>query len=105
MSYTWSKWIGLCCDEQGDGQPEIPIPDYSHRNYALMPDDRTNNFELSAVYQLPFGKSQPYPTSGVGAAIAGGWQMNGVLSLYSGAHFWVSAPVTWDRLSKPAESS
>jgi hypothetical protein len=94
MSYTWSKWMGLCCDEQGDGQPEIPIPEYSHRNYALMPDDRTNNFELSAVYQLPFGKSQRYLTSGMGAAIAGGWQMNGVLSLYSGAPFWVSAPGT-----------
>jgi hypothetical protein len=94
MSYTWSKWIGLCCDEQGDGQPEIPIPEYSHRNYALMSDDRTNNFELSAVYQLPFGKSQPYLTSGMGAVIAGGWQMNGVLSLYSGAPFWVSAPGT-----------
>jgi hypothetical protein len=94
MSYTWSKWMGLCCDEQGDGQPQIPIPEYSHRNYALMPDDRTNNFELSAVYQLPFGKSQRYLTSGMGAAIAGGWQMNGVLSLYSGAPFWVSAPGT-----------
>jgi hypothetical protein len=94
MSYTWSKWIGLCCDEQGDGQPEIPIPQYSHRNDALMPDDRTNNFELSAIYQLPFGKGQPHLTGGVASAIAGGWQVNGVLSLYSGSPFWVSAPGT-----------
>jgi hypothetical protein len=94
MSYTWSKWMGLCCDEQGDGQPEIPIPVYSHRNYALMPDDRTNNFELSAIYQLPFGKNQRYVTGGIAAAMAGGWQVNGVLSLYSGAPFWVSSPGT-----------
>jgi hypothetical protein len=46
-SYTWSKWMGLCCDDKGDGQPEIPIPAYYHRNYALMPGDRPNNFELS----------------------------------------------------------
>ena len=31
---------------------------------------------------------------GISAAIAGGWQVNGVLSLYSGAPFWISAPGT-----------
>jgi Carboxypeptidase regulatory-like domain/TonB-dependent Receptor Plug Domain len=93
-SYTWSKWMGLCCDENGDGQPEIPIAQYYHRNYALMPDDRTNNFQLSAIYQLPFGKNQRYLTQDIAAAIAGGWQINGVLSFYSGAPFWISAPAT-----------
>jgi Carboxypeptidase regulatory-like domain/TonB-dependent Receptor Plug Domain len=94
VTYTWSKWMGLCCDEQGNSAPEIPIPEYNYRNYALMPDDHTNNFQLSAIYQLPFGKDQRYLTKGVGAAIAGGWQVDGVLSLYSGAPFWVSAPGT-----------
>ena len=93
-SYTWSKWMGLCCDENGDGQPEIPIPQYYHRNYARMPDDRTNNFQLSVIYQLPFGKNQRYLAEGIPAAIAGGWQVNGVFSLYSGAPFWVGAPGT-----------
>jgi hypothetical protein len=91
-AYTWSKWMGTCCDEQGDGEPEIPIPQYFYRNYAVMPDDRTNNLQVSAVYQLPFGKDHSYLTSGMGAAIAGGWQINGVLSVYSGAPFWISAP-------------
>jgi len=93
-SYTWSKWTGLCCDANADGQPEIPIPAYSYRNYALMPGDRTNNFQLSAIYQLPFGKNQRYLTGGIGAAIAGGWQVNGVLSFYSGTPFWIQAPDT-----------
>ena len=70
--------MGLCCDDKGDGQPEIPIPAYYHRNYALMPGDRPNNFELSAIYQLSFGRNQRYLTSGIGAAVAGGWQVNGV---------------------------
>ncbi|HEX3435892.1 MAG TPA: TonB-dependent receptor [Pseudacidobacterium sp.] len=94
MSYTWSKWMGFCCDENGNSQPEIPIPQYYHRNYSLMPDDRTNNFQLSAVYQLPFGKDQRYSTHGIASAIAGGWQVNAVLALYSGAPFWISAPGT-----------
>jgi len=93
-SYTWSKWMGLCCDEQGNGAPEIPIPEYNYRNYALMPDDRTNNFQLSVIYQLPFGPNQRFLTDGASAAIAGGWQLNGVFSLYSGAPFWISAPGT-----------
>jgi len=93
-TYTWSKWMGLCCDERGDGQPEIPIPAYSHRNYALMPDDRTNNFQVGAMYQMPFGKNHRFLTKGVAAAIAGGWQVNGVLAFYSGTPFWVSAPGT-----------
>jgi Carboxypeptidase regulatory-like domain/TonB-dependent Receptor Plug Domain len=93
-SYTWSKWMGLCCDDKGDGQPEIPIPAYYYRNYALMPGDRPHNFELSAIYELPFGKNQQYLTSGAGAAVARGWQVNGVLSLYSGTPFWISAPAT-----------
>src|SRR5246127_717855 len=91
-SYTWSKWMGLCCDENGDGQPEIAIPQYYHRNYARMPDDRTNNFQLSVIYQLPFGKNQRYLAEGIPAAIAGGWQVNGVFSFYLGAPFWVGAP-------------
>ena len=93
-SYTWSKWMGLCCDEKGDGQPEIPIPAYNHKNRALMPDDRTNNFQVSAMYQMPFGKNQRFLTKGLSAAIAGGWQVNGVLAYYSGTPFWVSAPGT-----------
>ena len=93
-SYTWSKWMGLCCDDKGDGQPAIPIPSYYHRNYALMPGDRPHNFELSAIYELPFGRNRRYLTTGIGAAITGGWQMNGVLSIYSGTPFWISAPAT-----------
>jgi hypothetical protein len=91
-SYTWSKWMGLCCDEQADGNPQILIPQYMNLTWALMPDDRTHNFEFSAIYELPFGKGKKYATSGVASAIAGGWQTNWVLSRYSGTPFTISAP-------------
>ena len=93
-SYTWSRWMGLCCDPKGDGEPAIPIPAYFFKNYAVMPDDRTNNFQLSAIYPLPFGAKQRYLNEGVGAAIAGGWQVSGVLSLTSGTPFSITAPGT-----------
>ena len=91
-AYTWSKWMGTCCDANGDGSPEILIPQYWYRNYAVMPNDRTNNFQLSGIYKLPFGKNQRFLADGVAAAIAGGWQVNAIVSLYTGAPFGVSAP-------------
>lgn len=93
-SYTLSKWMGLCCDEQGDGNPQILIPEFMHLTWSLMPDDRTHNFEFSSVYELPFGKGKKFATSGIGSAIAGGWQTNWVLSRYSGTPFTVTADGT-----------
>jgi hypothetical protein len=93
-SYTLSKWMGTCCDEQGDGSPKILIPQYFNLNWALMPDDRTHNFEFSAIYELPFGNGKKFATTGVASAIAGGWQTNWVFSRYSGTPFSVTAPDT-----------
>jgi len=47
--------------------------------------DRKFNFTQSYVYELPFGKGKHWATSGAGAAILGGWQVNGVLSILSGS--------------------
>src|SRR5207248_2147448 len=59
-AYTWSKWMGLCCDANGDGSPAIPIPQYFNLNYALMPGDRTHNLRLSGTAILPFGQGQKF---------------------------------------------
>ena len=94
VSYTWSRWVGTCCDTNGDSEPEIPIPQYFALNRALMPGDRTNNLEISALAQLPFGANKSFLTHGVAATIAGGWQINTVLSFYSGTPFSITADGT-----------
>jgi hypothetical protein len=94
VAYTWSKWIGLCCDPNGDGAPNIPIPQYFNLNRSLMPGDRTHNIEISGVAALPFGKDKMFLSHGMAAAIAGGWQLNTVMSIVSGAPFSVSADAT-----------
>ena len=94
VSYTWSRWIGTCCDSNADGQPEIPIPQYFHLNRALMPGDRTNNVQISGIAQLPFGANKTFLTHGIGAAIAGGWQLNTIVSFYSGSPFSITADGT-----------
>jgi hypothetical protein len=93
-SYTWSRWMGTCCDPNGDGAPNIPIPQYSYLNYAVMPGDRTNNLEIAGIAVLPFGKDKQFMSTGIASAVAGGWQLNAVLGFYSGAPFSVSADGT-----------
>jgi hypothetical protein len=90
-SYTWSKWTGLCCDDSGDGEPAIPIPEYRHLTRALMNGDRPHNLRISGLYELPFGKGRRMLTSGIAGTIAGDWQLNGIFSAYSGPPFTPSA--------------
>ena len=56
-----------------------------HRNYARLDYDHTQNFTQSYVYQLPFGKGKPWINSGPAAAVVGGWQVAGILTLITGA--------------------
>jgi hypothetical protein len=102
VSYTWSRWMGTCCDPNGDGAPNIPIPQYAYLNYAVMPGDRTNNLQIAGVAVLPFGKDKQFLSTGVASAIAGGWQLNAVLGFYSGAPFSVCR---WNVAQRAGEHS
>ena len=95
VSYTWSKVIGVCCDALADNPPAIQALPYFALNRAVMGFDRTHNFNTSFVIEAPFGKGKRYwNTGGLRSALAGGWQMNGLLSVYSGSPFSVSASGT-----------
>ncbi len=92
FSYTWSKALGPRGNTNGvDGYtnstPEYwPIIQKVVRGY-----DRTHNFNASFAAELPFGKGKKWATSGAGAAILGGWQVNGLLTAYTGPPFSVTA--------------
>ena len=47
--------------------------------------DRTHFFTQSYIYEVPFGKDKKYLQSGPGAWLLGGWQVNGVLQIATGA--------------------
>jgi hypothetical protein len=91
FSYTWSKAIGFCCNTQNDGGPAIQARAYLWKNRAPMPFDRTHNFQSTFVYELPFGPGKKMATTGVGKWALGGWQINGLLSRYTGAPFTVTS--------------
>jgi hypothetical protein len=89
-AYTWSKAID-----------EAPYSDWTefrynaasvfYRNRALADHDIPHNFQLAAVYELPFGDGKKWATSGASRTILGNWQVNGVFSAYSGRPFNLTA--------------
>jgi hypothetical protein len=94
-SYTWSKSMGIEDAPNSDGIGRIQIPEFYHLNRALSSFDRTHNLQISNILDLPFGQGRRWLNSGgVVAAIAGGWQVNNILSFYSGTPFNVTSADT-----------
>jgi len=86
-AYTFGKGMGF---QQGDdGQLTFYIN--QRRNYARNDFDRTHTFVQSMVYDLPFGNGRRWVTSGVGAAIVGGWRVSSFLTVMSGLPLFFTA--------------
>ncbi len=94
-NYTFSKNTGICCDDLSDGAPAIQLPQYMNLNRSLMPTDRTHNFNVSALLELPFGKGRRFFNKNATASAAlGGWQTNVLFVRYSGTPFSVGGSST-----------
>jgi TonB-dependent receptor-like protein len=95
LAYTWSRAFGICCDNLADSPPQVQARDYFSLNEATLSFDRPHNFQASAIVDLPFGPGRRYVNGGGAlSSIAGGWQVNALLSVYSGAPFTVTAAGT-----------
>lgn len=86
LSYTFSKAIDYSENEDLSGLFEH-YPAYWNLNKALAAFDRTHNLQVFGLYELPFGRGKKWAQSGVGNALAGGWQVNYVVSRLSGTPF------------------
>jgi hypothetical protein len=100
-AYTYSHAIDYTDDDGWTGLMFNYAPMLG-RNRATAGFDRTHNFHLAYVYQLPFGKGKKYASNGVPAAVLGNWQANGIIAIYSGAPFTVTADGT--ALNAPGNS-
>jgi hypothetical protein len=92
-TYTWSKNIS----RDGDGfnlSYGAQDPTNISLERALSIFDHRHIFALNYIYELPFGKGRPYLSSlsGVGNAILGGWQINGIITARSGGPVNVRIP-------------
>ncbi|MBI4902297.1 MAG: TonB-dependent receptor [Acidobacteria bacterium] len=93
FSYTWSHSLGYT-QENSVSSPRVNIPAYWSRNKGPLPQDIQHNASASAVVELPFGKGKPWASSGVSAAVLGGWQINVLTRLSSGTPVTPVAPGT-----------
>lgn len=86
-AYTYSKAIDYSNDNGGLTYYINPA-----RSRARSDFDRRHMLNQSYLYELPFGKGKKFLSSGPAAYILGGWQVNGILTLMTGAPFTVTAP-------------
>jgi hypothetical protein len=95
-AYTFSKNTGYCCDDTAyNSGAAIPLPQYVQLNRSLMPFDRTHNLTLSASAGLPFGKGKHWLNQNrLVAAVAGGWQVNGIYTAQTGKPFNLTSSTT-----------
>jgi hypothetical protein len=90
LVYTFGK-AEDACDNGTNNNPTFGYPTYWSRNWARAGYDRKHNVEWWSVEPLPFGKNQMFFQNGLGSAILGGWQLQTILSYYSGTPFTVTA--------------
>lgn len=76
-SYTLSRWTQAT--EYLNAADESPTR-------MISDQDSKHRFSFSGMYQLPFGKGQPFLSNanGVVNAVLGGWQLGGVYQMQSG---------------------
>jgi hypothetical protein len=89
-AYTRSKAIDMADDDGRVGLLFNYAPMLS-RNEAVSGFDIPNNFQIGALYELPFGKNKQYLQTGLAGRLLGGWQINGTYSAYTGLPFTVTA--------------
>jgi hypothetical protein len=94
-NYTFSRSRGISGNANSDGALRINIPEFYDLNKSLSDFDRTHNLNITNITELPFGPNRRWLNrGGLVSQIVGGWQVNNVLSFYSGTPFSVTASGT-----------
>ncbi len=95
VNYTWSKAIGYVNATGSDGGPRVGALQFFDMNRTLLGYDRTHALHITNIWELPFGRGKKWVNNGgVASAILGGWQVNNLLSLYTGQPFTVGSSGT-----------
>jgi hypothetical protein len=92
VSYTWSKSMDVACSGSfGAEGCSLQDPYNINADRSVSGFDIPHNFTASWALEIPFGKGKRYSSkNGVVNYVLGNWQVNGILSLYSGVPFNVT---------------
>lgn len=86
--YTYGKSL-----DDGQGESNVTQNAYNRKgDRGRSGWDMTHRFVFSSTYELPFGPGKPIGSNltGIAGKLAGGWNINGILSLSTGFPFTVS---------------
>jgi len=101
LSYTFSKAIAFT--DEADSSLFFNSPSALGRNRSITNYDRPHNLQAAWTAELPFGRGKRWANkSSSGAAVLGGWQLNGIFSSFSGNPFTVTSAAT--SLNAPGNS-
>lgn len=87
INYTFSRFMDNQFGETNFQQPNTPEALNAYdldAEYALGVIDVPHKLVIAPIVELPFGAGKRWATSGVSAAILGGWTIASVISLESG---------------------
>lgn len=88
-SYTWQHTIGYSSEDESAGTSLEPqnTHDMAAERGDVEPDYR-HQFTSAWSYNLPFGPGhRAFSSDGPSRWLAAGWQLNGIIALYSGRAF------------------
>ncbi len=91
LAYTWAHGRGYTGEDSGAGIGFFRIPRLYHMDYGDLGQDVRQNFQMTAVYEVPFGPGKSLLADSPLGKILGGWKINGLLSAYTGTPFSVTA--------------
>ncbi len=91
--YTYSHGRGYTGETSG-AIPLIAIPSLYDFNYGALTRDIRHNLNITWILESPFGRGKRWLQDGFAGKVAGGWQLSGIISLYTGQPFTPSAANT-----------
>jgi hypothetical protein len=89
-NYTWSKTMGIAGLSASDNAPQIKALQFYHLNRGLSDIHIPHRFNLSTIFESPFGRGKRWISNGLGAHILGDWQFNTVLYAQSGTPYSIT---------------
>jgi hypothetical protein len=87
MAYTWSKFIDVNDDNFSGLYPQDQYNMKAERGLSLA--NIPAHLVIAGLYDLPFGEGRAFAQHGVAAAVIGGWQAGGILTIQSGQQTWI----------------
>jgi carboxypeptidase family protein len=92
-NYTWSKALdnasGTAGSDAINNSLTMMDPYNPKLDWGRSANDITHKFVFSGGYELPFGRNKPWLSglAGAGGKLAGGWQINWIVTALSGSPF------------------